>query len=159
MLINGIAGADGAILVALKGQDRITGPQIGYGITGTIKVGFHLSTAKTIPIPKTLKSRPFVAGPGFKGSDKAAFLRRCPRDAVRGQEESSRCSRARATPSVLGNTAPLCGFQTSCAGIHPSWGYFLVVNRAQLRSQIGHFIVTHEAGHLVDSLGLDEVSA
>src|SRR5262249_8072758 len=26
-------GVDGAILVSLKGQDRITGPQIGYGLT------------------------------------------------------------------------------------------------------------------------------
>jgi hypothetical protein len=62
------------------------------------------------------------------------------------------------TVSVLGNTAPLCGGQTSCAGVDPGRGYFLVVNRAQLHSALGHFIVTHEAGHLVDALGLDGFS-
>jgi hypothetical protein len=153
-----ISGADGAILVALKGQDRIIGPQIGYGLTYTLKVGVGRSfTVKTIPIPKTLESRPFVAGPGFSGADKRAFLRYVGEMPPEGRKIVDIIKGA-ITVSVLGQTAALCGFQTSCAGLDPGRGYFLVVNRAQLHSSLGHFIVTHEMGHLVDFLGLDTFS-
>jgi hypothetical protein len=63
------------------------------------------------------------------------------------------------TASVLANSAPVCGVQTSCAGYDPGNGYFMVINRAQLHNKIGQFAITHELGHLVDFLGLDTWSA
>ena len=60
--------------------------------------------------------------------------------------------------SVLANSAPNCGAQTSCAGFDPGNGYFLILNRAQLHSSAGRFVITHELGHLVDFLGLDTFS-
>jgi hypothetical protein len=154
----GIAGANGAVLIALKGQDQITGPQIGYGLTYTLKYGSgHDYTVETVPTPKVLIKRPFVAGPGFKGADKRAFLRYVHEMPAEARKVVNILEGA-VTVSVLANTAPLCGFQTSCAGLDPSRGYFLVVNRGQLHNQLGHFIVTHETGHLVDFLGLDQFS-
>jgi hypothetical protein len=153
-----VAGENGAILVELKGEDRITGPQLGYGLTYTLKYGSGRTyTVKTTPAPKVLVKRPFVAGPGFKGANKKAFLRYV-REMPAGARKVIDVLEGAVTVSVLSNTAPLCGFQTSCAGLDPSRGYFLVVNRSQLKSQLGHFIVTHEAGHLVDFLGADEFS-
>lgn len=153
-----IAGAYGAILVALKGKDQITGPQIGYGLTYTLKVGTGTQyTVKTIPLPKALTSRPFVAGPGYRGADKRAFLRYVNQMPAEGRK-IVKIIEGTITVSVLSKTAQLCGFQTSCAGLDPGRGYFLVVNRPQLHSSLGHFIVTHEIGHLVDFLGLDTFS-
>jgi hypothetical protein len=60
--------------------------------------------------------------------------------------------------SVMPNTALICGRQTSCAGYDPGHGYFMMVNRAQLRSKFGQFVIAHEIGHLVDFLGLDTLS-
>jgi len=62
------------------------------------------------------------------------------------------------TTSVLASTTAICGAPTSCAGIDPGNGYFLILNRAQLRNQIGRFVITHELGHLIDFLGLDTLS-
>jgi len=63
--------------------------------------------------------------------------------------------RGAVTASILSNSAPICGIQTSCAGYDPGNGYFMVINRAQLHSKLGEFAITHELGHLVDFLGLD----
>jgi len=151
-------GADGAILVELKGLDRVTGPQIGYGLTFTLKMGKSLAyTVKTRPFPTALISRSFVAGPGFSGADRARFLgyvaklppaARTIIDIIRGS----------ITVSVVANSAPFCGIQTSCAGFDPGNGYFMMLNRAQLRSGFGRFAIDHELGHLVDFLGLDSFS-
>jgi hypothetical protein len=62
------------------------------------------------------------------------------------------------TVRVLGNSKSICGAQTSCAGFDPGNGYFLILNKAQLHSSIGRFVITHEIGHLVDFLGLDTFS-
>jgi len=62
------------------------------------------------------------------------------------------------TVRVLANSAPVCGAPTSCAGFDPSYGYFMILNRAQLNSRLGRFVITHEIGHLVDFIGLDAFS-
>jgi hypothetical protein len=150
--------AEGAILVELKGVDRITGPQIGYGLTYTLKIGTSFAyNVRTRPFPTALLSRSFVAGPGFTGSDRRRFLA-----TVAALPPTSRkivdTIRGAITASVINNSAPICGAQTSCAGFDPGNGYFLVLNRAQLRSGIGRFVIDHEIGHLVDFLGLDSFS-
>ena len=58
----------------------------------------------------------------------------------------------------MSNSTPVCDAPTSCAGFDPSYGYFLILNRGQLRSEIGRFVITHELGHIVDFLGLDSFS-
>jgi hypothetical protein len=151
-------GVKGAILVALKGRDRITGPQVGYGLTYTLKIGTNRSYAvRTRPIPSALVSRSFVPGPGFAGADRRRFMQgvnslppavRTIVDIIGGA----------VSVRVLANTAPICGRQTSCAGYDPSYGYFMMLNRAQLRSEMGGFVIAHEIGHLVDFLGLDTFS-
>ena len=152
-------GVEGATLVALKGRDRVTGPQIGYGLTYTLKIGTSRSyTVRTRPFPRALVSRPFVAGPGFKGADRSRFLKTVASLPPEGRKVVDTI-RGVITASVLANTAPICGIQTSCAGVDPGNGYFLILNRAQLQSASGHFVITHELGHLVDFLGLDTFSA
>jgi hypothetical protein len=151
-------GVEGAILVALKGRDRITGPQVGYGLTYTLKIGTNRSyTVRTRQIPSALVSRSFVPGPGFTGGDRRRFLQ-----AVASLPPTARqivdVIGGAVTVSVLTKTAPICGFQTSCAGLDPGYGYFLILNRAQLHSRLGRFIIIHELGHLVDFLGLDTFS-
>ena len=151
-------GVEGAILVLLKGRDRVTGPQIGYGLTYTLKIGNRSYTVRTRPIPSALVSRSFVAGPGFTGADRARFMKTVASLPPTGRKIVDIIGGA-ITASVLSNTAAICGAQTSCAGIDPGNGYFLIMNRAQLRSAIGRFVITHELGHLVDFLGLDAWSA
>jgi hypothetical protein len=151
-------GVEGAILVALKGRDQVTGPQVGYGLTYTLKVGTNRSyTVQTRPIPSAVVSRSFVAGPGFKGADRARFIKTVDSLPPEGKKIVDIIG-GTVTASVLANTAPICGAQTSCAGIDPGNGYFLVLNRAQLRSAAGRFVIDHELGHLVDFLGLDSWS-
>jgi hypothetical protein len=151
-------GADGAILVAIKGLDRVTGPQIGYGLTYTLKIGTNLAyTVRTRPFPTALISQSFVAGPNFTGAARRRFLAtvaalppiaRHAVDTIRGA----------VTVSVAANDAAICGVQTSCAGFDSGNGYFLILDPEQLRSRIGRFIIDHELGHLVDFLGLDSYS-
>jgi hypothetical protein len=152
-----VPGLDGAVLVQLKGQDRITGPQIGYGLTYTLSIGKKRFTVKTEPLPATLLTRSFVAGPGFTGADRRRFLSIIASLPPEGQKIAG-VIRGVITVDVLDKTAPVCGAQTSCAGFDPSAGYFLLLNRAQLRSTLGRFIISHEFGHLVDFLGLDTFS-
>jgi hypothetical protein len=151
-------GVEGAILVALKGRDQITGPQIGYGLTYTLKIASRSFTFRTRPIPSVLVSRSFVAGPGFSGADRARFFRTVNSLPPEARKVVDIIGGA-ITASVLADTAAICGAQTSCAGIDPGNGYFLILNRAQLRSAVGRFVITHELGHLVDFLGLDTWSA
>ena len=55
----------------LKGRDRITGPQLGYGLDYTLKIGTHRSFhVRTRPVPTVLDSRSFAHGPGFTGADR-----------------------------------------------------------------------------------------
>src|SRR4051812_33307294 len=68
-------GVEGAILVELKGRDGVTGPQIGYGLTYTLKIGNRSYAVRTRPIPAALVSRSFVPGPGFTGADRRRFLK------------------------------------------------------------------------------------
>jgi hypothetical protein len=148
-------GLEGAILVALKGRDRITGPQIGYGLTYVLKIGATRSyNVRTREIPSVLVTRSFVPGPGFTGGDRQRFM-----NAVASLPPTARqivdVIGGAVTVSVLTKTAPICGFQTSCAGLDPGNGYFLILNRAQLHSRLGRFIIIHELGHLVDFMGLD----
>jgi len=153
-----VPGVEGAILVALKARDQVTGPQIGYSTTYTLKIGTNRSyTVKTRPIPSVLVARSFVAGPGFKGADRQRFMRVVASLPPTGKKIVDIIGGA-ITASVLANTTPICGAPTSCAGIDPGNGYFLVLNRAQLRNQIGRFVITHELGHLIDFLGLDTLS-
>jgi hypothetical protein len=153
-----VPGLEGAVLVEIKGRDQVTGPQIGYGLTYTLKIGTKYQfTVRTQPVPKVLTSRSFVAGPGFKGADKASFLK-----AVNALPPTGRrvidTIRGAITASILRNSAPICGEQTSCAGFDPGNGYFMIINRGQLHSSFGRFAITHELGHLVDFLGLDTFS-
>ena len=151
-------GIDGAILVALKGRDRITGPQVGYGLTYTLKVGTNRSfTVRTRPIPSVLVARSWVPGPGFTGSDRRRFV-----EAVTTLPPPARkildVIGGAITVRVVTNSTPICGAPTSCAGFDPSYGYFMILNRAQLHSELGRFVILHELGHLVDFLGLDTFS-
>jgi hypothetical protein len=153
-----VPGVEDAILVELRGRDRITGPQIGYGLTYTLKIGTNrLYTVRTRPIPTALTSRPFVAGPGFSGVDKQRFLRDVSSMSAAGRNIVDTI-RGAVTVSVLANSAPICGAQTDCAGFDPGNGYFMIVNRADLHSSFGRFAISHEFGHLVDFLGLDTFS-
>jgi hypothetical protein len=152
------AGAEGAILVALKGRDGVTGPQIGYGLTYTLKIGNRSYSVRTRPIPSALVSRSFVAGPGFTGADRRRFMKTVDSLPPTARKIVDIIGGA-ITASVLDDTAAICGAQTSCAGIDPGNGYFLILNRSQLRSAMGRFVITHELGHLVDFLGLDTWSA
>ena len=153
-----VQGVEGAVLVAIKGRDRITGPQIGYGLTYTLKIGTNRSyTVRTRPIPSELVSRSFVPGPGFTGANRQRFMKVVQRLPPAGRNVVDIVSGAM-TVSVLANSAAVCGEQTSCAGYDPGNGYFIIINRAQLRSSFGRFAITHELGHLVDFLGLDSFS-
>lgn len=154
------AGAEGAILVGLKGRDRITGPQLGYGVTYTLTIGTSRShTVKTREIPSVLVSRSFVPGPGFSGADRRRVLQAVESLPPVGRRVVDIIGGA-ITVRVLTNSAPICGSQTSCAGFDPGNGYFMILNRAQLHSgSFGRFVITHELGHLVDFLGLDTFSS
>jgi len=153
-----VPGAQGAILVQLKGRDRITGPQLGYGVDYTLKIGNSRSfRVQTRPVPSVLTSRSFASGPGFSGSDRTAFLKTVDSIPSIGRKVVDVIGGA-VTVRVLGNSAPICGAQTSCAGFDPGNGYFLILNEAQLHSSVGRFVITHEIGHLVDFLGLDTFS-
>jgi hypothetical protein len=151
-------GVDGAILVSLKGRDRVTGPQIGYGLTYTLKIGANRSyTVRTRPLPSVLFTRSFVPGPGFTGADRQRFLATVNSLPPVGRK-IIRIIGGVITIRVLAKSAPICGAPTSCAGFDPGNGYFMILNRAQLRSGLGRFVITHELGHLVDFLGLDTFS-
>jgi hypothetical protein len=152
-----VPGAQGAILVQLKGRDRITGPQLGYGLDYALKMGTRSFRVKTSPVPRALTSRSFVSGIGFTGADRRDFLKAVDLLPPAGRRIVDMIGGA-ITVRVLGNSAPNCGAQTSCAGFDPGNGYFLIVNRSQLRSPVGRFVITHELGHLVDFLGLDTFS-
>jgi hypothetical protein len=153
-----VPGAEGAILVQLKGRDRITGPQLGYGIDYTLRIGSNRSfRVRTRPVPSVLTSRSFASGPGFSGSDRRAFLATVNSIPGVGRKVVDVIGGA-ITVRVLGNSAPICGAQTSCAGFDPGNGYFLILNKSQLHSSVGRFVITHELGHLVDFLGLDTFS-
>ena len=151
-------GLEGAVLVGLRGRDRLTGPQIGYETAYTLRVGTdRFYSVRTRPVPNVLVSRSFVAGPGFTGADRQRFLK-----AVATLPPAARkivdVIGGAVTVSVLADTSPICIVQTSCAGFDPGHGYFLIVNRAQLRRASGKFVIAHELGHLVDFLGLDTFS-
>jgi hypothetical protein len=151
-------GAEGAVLVALQGQDRVTGPQIGYGLTYTLKIGTNRPyTVRTRPIPSVVTSRGFVPGPGFTGADRLRFMQLVASLPSVGRKIVDVIGGA-ITVSILGNTTPICGEQTSCAGFDPGNGYFIAINRAQLHDKFGQFAIPHELGHLVDFLGLDSFS-
>jgi hypothetical protein len=152
-----VPGAQGAILVQLKGRDRITGPQLGYGLAYTLKIGTRSVHVRTSPVPKVLTSRSFAAGPGFTSVDRQDFVKAVDQLPSVGRRIVDMIGGA-ITVRVLANSAPNCGAQTSCAGFDPGNGYFLIVNRSQLRSPAGRFVITHELGHLVDFLGLDTFS-
>ena len=152
-----VPGAQGAILVQLKGRDRITGPQLGYGLDYTLKIGTRSFHVKTSPVPTVLMSRSFANGPGFTGADRQDFVKAVNQLPSLGRKIVDVIGGA-ITVRVLANSAPNCGAQTSCAGFDPGNGYFLIVNRSQLHSPVGRFVITHELGHLVDFLGLDTFS-
>jgi hypothetical protein len=153
-------GVAGAILVGLKGRDRITGPQLGYGVTYTLRVGTGRAyTVRTRDIPAALLSRSFVPGPGFSGADRQRVLQAVASLPPIGRRIVDIIGGA-VTVRVLANSAPICGEQTSCAGFDPGNGYFMIFNRAQLHSgSFGRFVIAHELGHLVDFLGLDTFSS
>ncbi len=152
-------GVKGAILVALAPRDRITGPQVGYGTTYTLKIGTNRSyTVRTRPIPSALVSRSFVPGPGFKGADRRRFMQVVNSLPPAGKKIVDIIGGA-VSVSVVADSALICSRQTSCAGYDPGHGYFMVLNRAQLRSNVGRFVIAHELGHLVDFLGLDTLSS
>ena len=152
-----VPAEQGAILVQLKGRDRITGPQLGYGLDYTLKIGTRSVHVKTSPVPTVLTSRSFATGPGFTGSDRENFVKAVDQLPAMGRRIVDVIGGA-ITVRVLTNSAPNCGAQTSCAGFDPGNGYFLIVNRSQLHSSSGRFVITHELGHLVDFLGLDTFS-
>jgi hypothetical protein len=151
-------GAKGAILVGLEPRDRVTGPQVGYGTTYTLKIGTNRSyTVRTRPIPSALVSRSFVPGPGFAGGDRRRFMQVVNSLPPAGRKIVDIIGGA-VSVSVVADSALICGRQTSCAGYDPGKGYFMMLNRAQLRSDFGRFVIAHEIGHLVDFLGLDTLS-
>jgi len=151
-------GYEGAILVGLTPRDRFTGPQIGYSTTYTLKVGTNRSyTVRTRPIPALLASNAFMPGPDFAGIDRRRFLKVVDSLPPRARTIVKVIGGA-VTVRVLANSAPVCGAPTSCAGFDPSYGYFMILNRAQLNSRLGRFVITHEIGHLVDFIGLDAFS-
>jgi len=152
-------GVAGSIVVGLRPRDLLTGPQIGYSTRYTLKVGANRSyTVRTRPVPAVLVSRSFVPGPGFKGADRQRFMHVVASIPATGRKIVDVVGGA-ITVSVLANSAPICGEQTSCAGFDPGNGYFMILNRAQLRSgAFGRFAITHELGHLIDFLGLDTLS-
>jgi len=151
-------GLDGAILVQLKGRDRVTGPQLGYGLRYQLSAGTTSFDLRTKPLPPVLRSATFAPGEGFKGGDRAKFLQALKRFPPTAQQILDYIGGA-VTVRVLANTKAVCGAPTSCAGYDPGNGYFMLLNRAQLHNpQFGLFVVAHELGHLVDFLGLDSFS-
>jgi hypothetical protein len=151
-------GLHGAILVQLKGRDRVTGPQMGYGLRYQLSAGAASFELRTRPLPPVLRGATFAPGDGFRGADRAKFL-----DDLKTYPPVARTIidyiGGAVTVRVLANTKPVCGLQTSCAGYDPGNGYFMLLNRAQLRNrEFGHFVIAHELGHLVDFLGLDSFS-
>jgi hypothetical protein len=150
-------GLAGAILVQLKGHDRVTGPQIGYGLRYRLTAGTSSLTLRTGPLPPVLRSASFAPGEGFRGADRAQFLRELRRFPPAARRIADYIGGA-VTVRVLAKTAPVCGAPTSCAGYDPGNGYFVLLNRGQLHSDVGRFVIAHEFGHLVDFLGLDAFS-
>src|SRR5262245_33407440 len=142
-----VPGSEGAVLVQLKGRDRVKGPQIGYGLTYELKVGEYLSfTFRTRPVPSVLVARSWQPGPGFTGADRRRFLEGVSSLPPEGRRIVDIIGGA-VTVRVLANSAPVCGAPTSCAGFDPGYGYFMILNRAQLHSASGRFVITHELGH------------
>jgi hypothetical protein len=153
-----VPGRDGAVLVQIKGRDRITGPQIGYGLTYTLKIGSgHAYVVQTRPIPSELVSRGFVAGPGFNGADRQLFMKLLGSLPPQARKIIEIVGGA-ITVSIVANSTSICGAPTSCAGFDAGNGYFMIINRAQLHSNIGRFAITHELGHIADFMGLDTYS-
>jgi hypothetical protein len=150
-------GLAGAILVQLKGRDRVTGPQIGYGLRYRLTAGPSSFVLRTRPLPPVLRSASFAPGEGFRGADRARFLREI-RRLPPAARRIARYVGGAVTIRVLDNSASVCGEQTSCAGYDPGNGYFMLLNRGQLHSEFGRFVIAHEFGHLVDFLGLDAFS-
>ena len=109
---------------------------------------------KTRPLPAQLVARSWTPGPGFSGSDRAIFLRNV-NSLPPGARKVLDVIGGVISVRVLANTTPVCGGPTSCAGFDPGYGYFMILNRAQLHSPRARFIIIHELGHLVDFLGLD----
>jgi hypothetical protein len=150
-------GLEGAILVQLKGRDRVTGPQLGYGLRYRLTAGNSSFALRTRPLPPVLRGASFASGEGFRGADRAQFLRDIRSFPPAARQIAGYIGGA-VTVRVLGNTTPVCGEQTSCAGYDPGNGYFILLNRGQLHSEFGRFVIAHEFGHLVDFLGLDAFS-
>jgi hypothetical protein len=148
-------GLDGAILVQLKGRDRVTGPQIGYGLHYRLSVGGSTFDLTTRQIPPALTSKSFATGDGFTKADRARLMAE-----IRVFPPTTRkildYIGGAITVRALSNTAPVCGGQqTSCAGYDAGNGYFILLNRPQMETPFGRFAIAHELGHLVDFLGLD----
>jgi hypothetical protein len=153
-----VPGSQGAVLVQLKGRDRVSGPRLAYGVDYSVELGGrHSFRVRTRTVPSILKSRSFAPGPGFTGADRTAFLNVVRRIPPVGRRIVDMIGGA-ITVRVLADSAPVCKAQTSCAGFDPGSGYFLILNKAQLHSGAGRFVITHELGHLVDFLGLDTFS-
>jgi hypothetical protein len=150
-------GLAGAILVQLKGRDRVTGPQIGYGLRYRLTAGTSSFALRTRPLPPVLRGASFAPGEGFRGADRARFLREIERLPPAARRIAEYVGGA-VTVRVLAKTAPVCGAPTSCAGYDPGNGYFILLDRGQLYSEVGRFVIAHEFGHLVDFLGLDAFS-
>ena len=150
-------GLEDAILVQLKGRDRVTGPQIGYGLRYRLTVGTSSFALRTRPLPPVLRGASFAPGEGFRGADRARFLHEVGRFPPVARRIADYIGGA-VTVRVLAKTAPVCGAPTSCAGYDPGNGYFVLLHRGQLHSEFGRFVIAHEFGHLVDFLGLDAFS-
>ena len=150
-------GLAGAILVQIKGRDRVTGPQMGYGLRYRITVGTLSFDLRTRPLPRVLQSASFASGEGFEGRDRDRFLRELAGFPATARRIVGYVGGA-ITVRVLTSTAAVCHAQTSCGGYDPGHGYFILLNRGQLRSEFGQFVIAHELGHLVDFLGLDSFS-
>jgi hypothetical protein len=150
-------GLDGAILVQIKGRDRVIGPQLGYGLRYRLSDGRQTFEFRTRPLPPVLERATFASGGGFTGADRARFLgyiQSFPPEARRILNYIG----GAITIRVLANTAPVCHVQTSCGGYDPGNGYFILLNRGQVHGPYGRFVIGHELGHLVDFLGLDAFS-
>jgi len=150
-------GLAGAILVQIKGRDRVTGPQMGYGLRYRLTVGSVSFDLRTRPLPPVLRSATFAPGEGFQGRDRSQFLHELAGFPPTARRIVGYVGGA-ITVRVLASTVAVCHAQTSCGGYDPGHGYFILLNRGQLRSEFGQFVIAHELGHLVDYLGLDSFS-
>ena len=121
--------------VGLKGLDRMTGPELGYGLDLHAEDREQRTpTAYDLPLPPVLVAR--RSSPARASPEPTASVPERRRPLPPSRRKIVDVFRGAITVSRPEDRADV-RWQTSCAGFDPGDGYFLILNRAQLHSYDG----------------------